>query len=120
MVASYPALEIYCCYDLADLGFYQALKKQLAPLIHRGWIHLWDEQQIPPGQEMMQERERHLRSADLLLLLISPDFLASETSQHLMSIALEMHRSEKTVTLPILLRPCRWQETMLSTFQILP
>jgi TIR domain/AAA ATPase domain len=120
MASSFPALEVYCCYDLADAGFYQAFKKQLAPLIHQGWIHLWDEQQILPGQEIVQERERHLYSADLLLLLVSPDFLASETGQHQMSMALAMHQSGQTVMLPILIRPCRWQETVLSTFQILP
>jgi TIR domain len=118
--ASFSPLEVCYCSDPADFAFCQSLDLHLAPLKRNGRIQTWNGQQILPGQDWKQEYEQHLSTAPLLLLLISPDFLASEMGQYQMNIALCRHQSRDAVVIPILVRPCGWQETELSFLQILP
>ncbi|HEU5378245.1 MAG TPA: toll/interleukin-1 receptor domain-containing protein, partial [Ktedonobacteraceae bacterium] len=119
-MASFSPLTVYYCADPADLAFCQALDLHLSPLKSIGRIQIWGDEQILAGQEREQEREKHLSTAQILVLLLSPDFLASEGGQHQISVALQRHQAEDVVVIPLLVRPCSWQEMGLSALQILP
>ena len=72
------------------------------------------------GHEREREQEAHLRTADLLVLLISADFLASESGIHTIEMALQRHRDGEAVAIPILVRAANWEETDLQNLQVLP
>ena len=63
----------------------------------------------------------HLNTAHLILLLISPDFMASDYCYGKeMQLALERHKAGTCRVIPILLRPTHWYDTPLSKLQMLP
>ena len=115
-----PPLSVYYCYDPVDLAFSKALDVHLGPLKRNGWIHTWDDQQIPAGTEWEPEREAHLHTAHLLVLLVSADFLASESGAHMIQVALQRHQTGEAIVIPILVRAANWEETDLQTLQMLP
>lgn len=121
--ASFPPVRVSFYFDpdsSDDRAFCEMLDRQLAPLKQNGWIHTWDDRQILPGQEKEQERERHLATDHLLILLISPDFLASEACQHQTDVVLQRYASGNATVFPLLLRPCLWEHTELKKLQIFP
>jgi hypothetical protein len=62
-----------------------------------------------------------LQEADIVLLLISPDFLASDFCTRIEAArALERHRLGECRSIAVILRPCDWQETDLSTYLAIP
>jgi AAA ATPase domain/TIR domain len=115
-----PLLSVYYCYDPTDLAFSRVLDVHLGPLKRNGWIHAWDDQQIPAGTEWEREREAHLHTAHLLILLVSADFLASESGVHMIQVALQRHQTGEAIAIPILVRAANWEETDLRILQVLP
>jgi len=81
----------------------------------------WYDREIQAGTEWKRERERNLDSADLLLLLVSADFVHSDYCYGVeMQKALELHRTGKMRVLPLLLRPVDWQDAPFADLQMLP
>jgi DNA-binding transcriptional ArsR family regulator len=113
-------LKIFIGYALEDKNRLNTLKTHLRPLEKTGLIEVWDDQDAAPGEEKAKEIERYLSGAQIILLLISPDFLASHDCDIQMSMALEQYKQGKATVVPILLRPCLWQSTPLKDLQPLP
>jgi hypothetical protein len=117
---SLPPLSVYYCYSPVDVVFRNALDVHLDPIKRHGWIQTWDDQQIPAGTEWEREREAHLHTAHLLVLLVSADFLASESGAHMIQVALQRHQTGEAIAIPILIRSANWEETDLRILQVLP
>jgi len=104
-----------------DKRYRQQLDTILVPLRRNKLISVWHDRVILPGQEWDPEIDKHLESADIVLVLVSPDFLASEYAYGKeMSRALERHASGEAIVVPIILRPCDWQHSPLAALQALP
>src|ERR1700730_6132051 len=85
-------LEVFCCYAREDQEMMALLKKYLTPLLKLGQITMWSDTNLNEGVEWEKELHQHLESADLILLLISPDFLASNYCYSIeMRRAIERH-----------------------------
>lgn len=81
----------------------------------------WYDREILPGENWEQAIDHHLATADVILLLISPDFLASDYCYGVeMQRALERHHTGTCCVIPILLRLTYWEETPFSSIQMLP
>ena len=115
-------IEIFCWAAQADRPFLGQLSAQLAPQQQQGIIRLWDASQIQPGAMADQEIYRHLTGARILLLLISPDFLADDYCYNkVMRAALERHGRGEAITIPVIVRPAIWQDVrILKHIQVLP
>lgn len=61
-----------------DKKFLDAIEKYLNPLGRQGKITTWHSQKILPGTEWANTIDVQLETADIILLLISPDFLSSD------------------------------------------
>jgi len=100
-----PKLEVFFSYSSADNELCQQLLRHLSALKRQGTIHQWRNCQIIAGQNRIEEIERHLDSAHVILLLVSADFIESE---HCFSIelrkAMERHEIGKARVIPIVLR----------------
>src|SRR5581483_1320225 len=105
----------------ADYALREQLSAHLHLLVRKGLLSEWHEQLIAAGAHAAQERYRAWRSADILLLLLSADYFASEEyDSHEMQQALERHRLGQLLIIPILMRPCDWQSTDVAHLQCLP
>src|SRR5207244_9056582 len=71
-------LELFYSYAPEDEQLRNILDKHLAMLRHQGLITGWYRHLITAGTERARESMQHLNTARIILLLISPDFIASE------------------------------------------
>ena len=81
------------------------LSRQLAVLRAQGRITEWSRGKVIPGQVVNDEVTKHLNAAQIILLFISPDYMASAACMQEMSRAIERHASHEAIVIPILLRP---------------
>jgi hypothetical protein len=76
---------------------------------------------ISAGTEWEYEINTHLNAAQIVLMLVSPDFMASDYCYGIEMVqAMKRHDSGEVCVIPIILRPVRWQEASFSTLQVLP
>ncbi|GCE23896.1 toll/interleukin-1 receptor domain-containing protein [Dictyobacter kobayashii] len=114
-------LEIFISYAHRDKALLKELEKHLSNLKQQGLITSWQDHAIRAGDEWEKTIALHLETAEIIFLLISADFLASEycTSVEL-ARALERHRRHEARVIPVIVRPCDWQGSAFESLQCLP
>jgi Leucine-rich repeat (LRR) protein len=116
-----PPLKIFYCYARKDKRLRDELEKHLEPLRRSGQISAWYDREIQPGMDWKQEIDKHLNTSEVILLLISSDFMKSDYCYgREMQQALERHRVGEARVIPVLLRPVDWNETPIQELQALP
>jgi tetratricopeptide (TPR) repeat protein len=114
-------IKLFYCYAREDKLLRDELEKHLSWLKRRYHLTNWHDREILPGEEWEQAIDKHLNTAHLILLLISPDFMASDYCfGKEMQRALARHKAGTCRVVPILLRPTYWKDAPFSTLQILP
>ena len=114
-------LGVFCCYARKDQQRLNELRTHLAPLRHQGLVTLWADTDIDAGTEWEKELGLHLNTAHIILLLISPDFIASDYCYNKeMKRALERHERSEARVIPIILRPCAWKKAPFGKLQAMP
>jgi len=118
---SFKAIEVFFSYSHKDEEMRDELEKHLSILEHRGLISAWHDRKIDAGEEWKGEIDEHLNSAQIILLLISADFLASKYCYDIeMKRAMERHESGEARVIPIILRHVLWKGSPFSKLQALP
>src|SRR5947209_3702140 len=113
------AVKIFFCYAHEDENLLNKLKTHLKPLQRQGLIDVWYDRDISAGTEWEWEINEQLRNAQLILLLVSPDFMNSDYCYGSeMKRAMERHEAGDARIIPILLRPVYWQEAPFSKLQV--
>lgn len=113
--------SVFISYSHKDGRYREKLEIALSQLQRETLITVWHDRKILPGQEWDREIDRNLENAEIVLLLVSQDFLASSYCYgHEMLQALERHRSGSAAVVPIIVRPSDWQHSPLASLQALP
>jgi len=117
-----PAIEVFFSYAHEDENLRDELAKHLKLLERQGVIQGWHDRQILPGTEWQGQLDGHLETAQIILLLISADFLASDYCYDIeMKRALERHEAGDARVIPIILRPVdNWDKSPFGKLQALP
>lgn len=116
-----PTLEVFVSYSHRDAKFRAALELHLAPLRREKTIRLWTDGNLKPGQEWKHEILSKLAGADLVLLLVSSNYLASDFCYvEEMGLAIARHDAGSAKVVPILLTPCDWKSSPFAKLQVLP
>lgn len=114
-------IEIFYSYAHEDEDLRNELAKGLSILQRRGLIVAWHDRQIRAGADWAKEVDAHMRSANLILLLISNDFLASDYCWGTeMRLALERHARNEAIVIPIILRPVDCSGAPFASLKTLP
>src|SRR5215472_14257957 len=114
-------ISIFICYARKDEALLNELKTHLKPLERQGLIRLWYDRDISIGTEWEPQIMRHLNTAQVVLLLVSPDFMNSDYCYSIeMKRALERHERGQARVIPIILRPVFWHGKPLGELQALP
>ncbi|HEY7415363.1 MAG TPA: toll/interleukin-1 receptor domain-containing protein [Ktedonobacteraceae bacterium] len=114
------ALELFYSYAHADERLRDQLDKHLKLLQREGFLRSWFDRDISAGKLWAKEIKAHLDAADIILLLISADFLDSDYCDEVeVREALRKHRVGEARVIPVILRPCDW-ESSFGTLQALP
>lgn len=116
----HPA-RLFYSYSTRDESLRRELEAHLATLQHDGVLAPWSCRAILAGADWDGEIRAHLDSADVILLLVSADFLSSSYIRSTeLSRALQRHSSGEAVVVPVVLRPCDWKTQRFASLQALP
>ena len=95
--------------------------KHLRQLERDGVITGWHDRKIGAGTEWKDSIDQHLESAEIILLLVSANFLASDYSYDIeMKRAMDRHAKGEARVIPIILSSCRWKKAPFGKLQALP
>jgi hypothetical protein len=114
-------VELFYSYAHQDENMREELEKSLSGLRRNKLIEEWHDRKIEAGADWARYLDDKLNKARIILLLVSPNFLASDFCYgREMPRAMQRHEAGEAVVIPIILRPCDWQHTSLGTLQALP
>ncbi|MBD1866114.1 toll/interleukin-1 receptor domain-containing protein [Cyanobacteria bacterium FACHB-471] len=114
-------MKLFFSYAHKDEALRDTLATHLALLKRQGIISTWHDRDISAGTEWAQAIDSNLNTADIILLLISANFMASDYCyDREMQRALERHHNGEARVIPILLKPCDWQSAPFGKLQALP
>ncbi len=115
------AVTIFISYSHKDKRYCKQLESHLSILRHRKLIDTWHDGRLAPGQEWKQEILTQLNTAQVILLLISSDFLESSFCYGVeMQRAIARHDVGEALVIPIILRPVVWEGAPFAKLQTLP
>ena len=116
-------LSVLYSYSHQDEALRDELAKHLSMLQRQGVIQSWYDRRISAGSEWAGQIDKHLNQADIILLLISANFLASDYCYGIeLKRAMERHEDENDTArvIPIILKSVDWSGTPFSKLQTLP
>jgi hypothetical protein len=114
-------LSLFLSYSHEDESFKNGLLKHLEPLKKSNLIEVWHDGQINPGDEWDGQIYSNLEKADIVLLLVSIDFINSTYCFEVeLEQALDRHEAKRARVIPVIVRTCMWRNTPLAKLQALP
>lgn len=115
------AARVFISYSHKDEELRDQLEVQLAMLKRQGLVDVWHDRRLTPGDHLDDTIHEELDAADVILLLVSPDFLASDYCYRIeKGRALERHKAGDARVISVILRPCEWAQTELSKYLVTP
>ncbi len=121
MIDSQSTITAFISYSHRDEALLNQLRPHLATLKRQGLIQTWDDRQIAGGSEWAEAIAHNLETADIILLLISADFIASDYCWGIeLQRAIARHDNGSARVIPIILRPVDWDDTPFRRLQALP
>lgn len=119
-MASTGIAPIFISYSHKDKVWVQNLKTMLAPHIQNKTIVVWDDSDIEPGMEWAKEIKNALGRANAAVLLVSPNYLASDyIVKNELPPLLDACQERGLKVLWIYISSCRYEVTALAKYQAL-
>lgn len=112
--------RIFVGYAPADAADLRRFERSLRLLEVQGLVELWNDLKVPPGVPIDATMRKYLDESDIIACLVSPDFVASEFCFS-DGLRRAMERGSNGVrVVPVVLRPCEWNQTFLGSLQAVP
>ena len=117
-------ISVFVAYSPADTDFCEALMKNLALMEQKKYISIWHEGKLLAMQDARQIASEKLQQAQVVLLLVSSDFLAAndllyQREMLRMLSPRRLRKGEKTIV-PIIVRSCDWEDAEFGELPCLP
>ena len=118
---SQQRISVFVSYAHADEKLRKELGKHLSVLERQGLIATWHDRMIGAGAEWAGTIDVRLEKSQIVLLLISSDFIDSRYCYDIeMKRALERHEKRETLVIPVILRPVVLKGSAIANLQALP
>lgn len=113
--------SVFFSYSHADERLRDQIEKQLAMLKRQGVIETWHDRRIGPGEEIHGAIDARINTDEVILLLVSSDFLASDYCYDIeMKRAMERHEAGDAIVIPVILRACDWHPAPFGKLKAVP
>ena len=120
LVKSRP-VQVVFSYSHKDEKLRQRLATYLKPLERRGLLEVWHDRKLVPGERWAEVIDERIWRADIVLLLITADFIESDYCiEKELAAALKRHHKGEARVIPVILRQCLWKRLPFSDLQALP
>ncbi len=114
-------IRIFFSYSHQDEAMRNELEVHLAVLQREGSVDTWHDRRITAGNDFAGVIDENLEVSNIILLLVSPYFLASDYCHDIeLKRALEKHQEGSARVIPIILDPCDWLHTPLKDLLAVP
>lgn len=115
------AVKVFFSYSHKDETLRDELATHLSMMKRQGVIEAWHDREISAGSEWANAIDDNLEVADIILLLVSANFLASDYCYDTEMIrAMERHQTREARVIPIILKPVDWNDAPFGKLQALP
>ncbi len=105
-------INLFFSYSHKDEEFRDELEIHLSILKRQGVISTWHDRRIGAGKEFNAQISEHIEKDNIILLLVSPYFLASDYCYDIeMKKAMERHEKGEARVIPVIIHPCDWKGT---------
>lgn len=114
-------LKLFFSYTRKDKHWLEQLKRHLTSLVQQGFLQTWDDSQIHPGDVWAETINMNLLNADIVIFLVTPDFLGSDYAFNVeMRIILRRLKEKKAKVIPVILSAADWRNSPLVNLEPLP
>jgi len=114
-------IKLFFSYAHKDETLRDELATHLSMLQNQGLIESWHDRNIDAGQQWANAIDDRMNEADIILLLVSADFLASKYCYAIeLKRAMERHEAGEATVIPVILRKVDWQGAPFGKLQALP
>jgi hypothetical protein len=114
-------VSIFLSYAHKDAAACDALRSRLQPLEADNLVRVWYDNHIRAGDEYSAEIDSRLRTAKLILLLVSKAFLESQYCRDKeLPAALAQSEAGTARLVPLILSPCDWSKARFTHLQVVP
>jgi internalin A len=114
-------LRLFFSYSHRDEELRNQLATHLKLLERQGVIDLWHDRMIGAGEEWKGQISDNLEKAEIVLLLVSSDFIASDYCYDIeMQRALRRHEAGEARVIPVIVRDVDWSSAPFGKLQALP
>ncbi len=113
--------KVFISYSSRDARQHDELTVRLKPLRSEGLVETWSDRCLVAGEEWDKTIRRELEEADVIVLLWSAQFEASDYIQGVeVQRAVERAKAGEAVVVSIILEKCSWERTPVAKYQVLP
>ena len=114
-------INVFFSYSHKDESLMTELSNHLSTLKRNAAIREWHDRKIMPGEKWAEEIAEQINQAQVVLLLVSSDFLASNYCyENEMNHAMKRQERGEALVIPIILRDCLWRDAPFGKLQALP
>lgn len=120
-MSTVASITVFISYAQEDEAYCLNLGKHLQAMQRQQLVQVWHRRNISAGTDWTQQIDKYLDTADVILLLISSDFLASDYCYSIeMQRAMKRHETRKARVVPIILRHVDWRDVPFARLPALP
>jgi internalin A len=114
-------ISLFICYAHANERVVKRLIPSIKVLARRGYIAPWQDTDLVPGEDWDDTIKQRLSESQIILFMVSRDFLASPyITEHERPLAMKLRDEKKAVVVPILLSKCSWEDEDFGKLEKLP
>jgi hypothetical protein len=114
-------LSIFISYAHEDKDYLDKFRRHLAQVLRNQNVRAWTDACIEPGKRWRTELFSALANADIIVFLVSADFLHSYFCiQEEAARAFDRHEKGDCIVIPVIVRPCDWEDEWFGEVQALP
>lgn len=114
-------IKLFYSYSHKDDKYRQSMETALTLLKRDNMLSSWSDRQILPGQRISAKIKKEINEANIIVFLLSPDFIGSDPCVEEWEYAKNLSKEKNIYRIPIILKDCAWLDFIKSDdLKVLP